>query len=200
VAATTKPTTKPASKTSVSLKRRHEAVALGPSLAATKPATKPATTASATQASTAPATTQATTQAATQPVTKWQVAAGSDLKDADDSKVDTLLTQLHPLRAQKYLDAAPTTQPTATYVVTVTTQAAGGAPAKTHEIRLVDPGNSKPLIGTYNGLVFEVDRFVADRLKSDFLKGSAPASGTDDHAGHDDEAATGTSGATFGPQ
>jgi hypothetical protein len=118
----------------------------------------------------------ATTAPATQPATKWEVASGSETKAADDSKVDSLLSQLHPLRAQKYLEASTaTTQPTATYTLRITTQAAAGAAPKTDEIRLVDPGNSQPLVGTYNGLTFEVDRFLMDRLSGDFLKGSAPS-------------------------
>jgi hypothetical protein len=79
------------------------------------------------------------------------------------------------MRATKYLESAPTTQPSATYVVTIVTQAAGGEPAKTHVIKLVDPGNSKPLIATYNDLAFEADRFIVDRLSGDFLKGSKPS-------------------------
>lgn len=174
--ATTKPTSRPASKTTVTLKRRHEAVALGPTPIATKPATT-TSTAPSTGPTSNPATTQATTQAATQPLTKWEVVAGESTKPADDAKVDALLSQFHPLRATKYLESAPSTQPTASYVVTVVTQAAGGEPAKTIELRLVDPGNSKPIDATYNDLAFEADRFIVDRLSGDFLKGSKPAPG-----------------------
>ncbi len=180
IAATTRPTTKPAVKKDVTIKRRHEAAA-----PATAPSTKPAMVASTAPATKPAATTQATTKAtttmaaattapATQPATKWEVASGSETKAADDSKVDSLLSQLHPLRAQKYLEASTaTTQPTATYTLRITTQAAAGAAPKTDEIRLVDPGNSQPLVGTYNGLTFEVDRFLMDRLSGDFLKGSS---------------------------
>jgi hypothetical protein len=167
-------------KKDVTIKRRHEAAA-----PATAPSTKPAMVASTAPATKPAATTQATTKAtttmaaattapATQPATKWEVASGSDMKPADDSKVDSLLSQLHPLRAQKYLEASTaTTQPTATYTLRITTQAAAGAAPKTDEIRLTDPGNSQPLVGTYNGLTFEVDRFLMDRLSGDFLKGSS---------------------------
>ena len=166
LAATTKPTSRPASKKDITLKRRHEAVALGPAVPATKPSTKPATTtASTTRAATAPAT---------QPLTKWEVSVGAEMKPAADTRIDTLLSQLHPLRVTKYLDAAPATQPSASYVVKITSQPAAGAPAQAHEIRLVDPGNSQPLIGTYNGLAFEVDRFLIDRLSGDFERGAAP--------------------------
>src|SRR5205085_2047700 len=44
LAATTKPTSRPASKTEITIKRRHESVVLGPAMAASKPATTSATT------------------------------------------------------------------------------------------------------------------------------------------------------------
>ncbi|MEA2734142.1 MAG: hypothetical protein QOE14_593, partial [Humisphaera sp.] len=70
-------------------------------------------------------------------------------------------------------ESAPTTQPTGTYGIKVTTVAPGGAQAS-HEVKLVDPGNTKPLLATYNDLAFEADRSLVDRLSGDFLKGSAP--------------------------
>ena len=173
LAATTRPTTREASKMETVIQRRKEtaAPATAPAVTSTQPAK--------TQASSQPATTQAT--AATQPATKWEVMADGAAKPADDSKVDSLLSQLHPLRAQKYLESASTTQPTATYVVRITTVAAGGDGA-THELKLVDPGDSKPLIATYNDLAFEADRSIVDRLSGDFLQGSAatPSAGDDD--------------------
>jgi hypothetical protein len=165
IAATTRPTSRPASKSDVTLRRRKQAPA-------TAPTTKPAAT---TRSATTQASTQPATQAATQPVSRWELASGDAAKAADDSKVDSLLTQLHPLRAQKCLEKAPTTQPTANYVLKVTTQAAGGAPPVEHELKLVDPGNSQPLIGTYNGLAFEVERSLLDRFSGDFLPGAKPA-------------------------
>ena len=184
IAATTQPTTKPASQKQVSLKRRHEAVALGPAAPSTRPATGPATTQATTQAATAPATTAATTAAATQPVTKWEVVSGAEREPAADSRVDSLLASFNPLRATKYLESAPATQPTATHVVRITTQAAAGAPEKTHEIRIVDPGNAQPLVGTYNDLAFELDRFIVDRLTGDFERGAADATRDDEEEPH----------------
>jgi hypothetical protein len=176
--ATTRPTSRPASKNEVVIRRVKESDAKAQ--ATTKPATQAstrATTGPATTqvASTQPATTQAaaTQAAATQPASKWEVVSGKETKPADDSRVDALLGQLHPLRAQKYLESAPTTQPTATYVIRVTTVAAGGAQA-THELKLVDPGDTKPLNATYNDLAFEADRSLVDRLSGDFVKGSTP--------------------------
>ena len=68
----------------------------------------------------------AATQPATQPAAKWEILATGDKREpADDLKVDELLRQLDPLRAEKYLESAPTTQPTATYSVRITTVAPG---------------------------------------------------------------------------
>ena len=59
--------------------------------------------------------TQSTTQASTQPVvppSKWVVKEQSSFVGADDAKVSTLLGDLHPLRAEKFLDKpAATTKP-----------------------------------------------------------------------------------------
>jgi hypothetical protein len=185
VAATTKPTSKPASKADVHITRRKEppVLVLAPT---SKPTSGPATTQQATtqaasQPVTKPTATTAAAAAATQPTSKWEVfGAGSGATTqpsaADDSKVDTLLTSLHPLRVRKYLEKAPTTQPSATYVVTIVSQAAGGASPITHELTLVDPGNGGDVSGTYNGLAFEVDRFFLDHLSGDFKKGAAGAS------------------------
>ncbi len=183
VAATTKPTSRPASKADVHITRRKE-----PPVLVLAPSSKPATTQAS--ATTGPATkqtaasqpaTKPTVAASTQPATKWEVfGAGSGATTqpaaADDSKIDTLLSSMHPLRVRKYLEKPPTTQPTATYVLTVVTQAAGGAAPVEHEITLVDPGNGGDVTGTYNGLAFEVDRFFLDHLTGDFKKGAAGSS------------------------
>ena len=167
LAATTQPTTRPASQRDVAIERRKAAPATQVA-AATQPAT--------TQATTGPATTPSTTQASTQPSTapaptKWQLASTTQPStDAGDAKVDSLLTSLHPLRATRYLEAAPTTQPTSTYTITLTTVAPGGASAE-HVIKISDRGWSEPPVGEYNGLVFEVDRSLLTRLEGDFAPG-----------------------------
>lgn len=114
---------------------------------------------------TAPATTQATTQPTTEPLTqpsKWRLASAGDA-DADDAKVEDLLREFHPLRAQKFLESAPTTQPAATFVITLDTADAA------HQIRIVDPGNDQPLIGQYNDLTFELGRWLLNRLDAEFV-------------------------------
>lgn len=170
LAATTQPTTQPASKREVVLQRRIEAAPLGPAA----PTTAPTTT------TTAPATTaEAATEAATQPtqdLSQWELVSDPG-GEASDAKVDAILNALHPLRAENYLEAVPTTQaePLGTYTINVTTEGPGGASPQQHQIRLTDRGDGQPLIGEYNGLVFELDRSILRQLKGEFTKGSAPA-------------------------
>jgi hypothetical protein len=159
LAATTQPTSRPASKTEIVLRRTKAP--------ASQPATQPAPQVASTQKAT---TRVATTQAATAPATKWEVVTGTVAKPADDPKVSALLTELHPLRVTKYLEKAPTTRPTATYDLKIVIGAPGGS---TYELKLTDPGHAQPLVGTYNGLAFEVDRLLADRLSGTFNKGDA---------------------------
>jgi hypothetical protein len=207
--ATTKPTSRPASKTTVVLER-HKGPALPIGIAAptttasatTTPAlaapaatsalaktqattvasaqrTSGASTQAATQTSTAPATTTAVTStapatkpaaAATQPATKWEIVEADQRHPANDSKIDALLSQLHPLRVEKYLENPPATQPTATYTLSITTAGPGGTPVNQYTLRLIDPGNSQSLRGDYNGLGFEANRTLLDHLSGDFTK------------------------------
>jgi hypothetical protein len=183
VAATTQPTSKPASKRDVSIQRRKQVeLTLGP---VRVPTSGPATTQSTTQAQTQP-----TSQPATQPanLSKWELL--SDPKgEASDTKVDAILTGLHPLKVVKYLDAVPTTQakPVATYTINVTTEGAGGANVAEHQIRLTDRGNDQPLLGEYNGLTFELDRAILRRLEGEFTKGAAASAAPAIPAGGNEE-------------
>jgi len=177
IAATTQPTTKPASKKEVVIQRHHETLPVGIAAPTTGPATKPvasATTKPATQASTSPATEPAL--AATQPTIKWEImTATGEKKPAEESKVDDLLAQLNPLRAEKYLESAPTTQPMATWTVKVATQGPGGSPVNQYAITVTDPGSGKTPIATYNDLTFEVSRTLVEKLEGDFNKGAVSA-------------------------
>jgi hypothetical protein len=106
---------------------------------------------------------------------QW-VRASANGADANDSAVSALLFDLHPLRATKFLEkmppasqptSGPATQPATTaYVLTIKTVAAGGE-ANTHELRIIDRGTAAP-IGQYQGLIFELDRAILDKLKGDF--------------------------------
>ena len=165
LAATTQPTSRPASQSTTKLERRNEAAALGPQL--TKPATTPSTT--------SPTTSEATSQPSTAPAaSKWQLTSTTQPTDASDTRVDAILSSLHPLRATKYLESAPTTQPSGTYTLTVTTIAAGGAAPQSQVIKLIDRGTAEPLIGETEGLVFEADRSLITKLEGNFEKGAAP--------------------------
>ena len=144
----------PAKKTLVNIERRKQ-------LADAVPATKPAGTSQ-------PAATQPAKPPAA-PGSTWALL--SDPKgDADDEAIKNLLADLHPLTVTKYLDAAPTTQPTATYTLSLTTEAPGGAQVTQHQLTLTDPGGEKNLLGTYNGLAFELGRTILPRLEGNFAK------------------------------
>jgi hypothetical protein len=147
--ATTQPTTRPASHATIVLTRnKKQPAAMGPAL----PATRPATTQS---------TTRPTTQAATKPApAEWKVS-GDHKGHVDDAKVTTLLNDLHPLRAQKFLSAAPSTRPSATYTLVV--QSDDGA---THTLNLSDEGSGEKLIGQLGDLRFELDRSLVDALEA----------------------------------
>jgi hypothetical protein len=165
IAATTKPTSKPAVQKEIVIKRHKEVAATR----VTQPATRQAATSS-------PSTTRvAATQPApaTQPAAKWEIAG--EAKRANDGKVDSLLNQLHPLRTRKYLEKAPpTTKPAGTYVVKITTEGPGGTPVNHYELKLVDPGSTGDCVGTYNGLTFEADRALIQNVGRDYFESSKP--------------------------
>src|SRR5207244_63671 len=134
---TTQPTTRPAVNKTIAIERRKTNPVLGP----TMPASQPTTQIASTEPTTNPTTQVASTQPATAPVlSKWIVTSDPG-GDADDSKVSTLLSALHPLRAEKYLATAPTTQPAGRYVLSVTSTGPGGSPVTEHQITLIDPGH-----------------------------------------------------------
>jgi hypothetical protein len=149
-AATTQPTTQPAVKKTIAVERRPVELTLGPAM--------PTTHQAATRATSQPATTQATTR----PVeSKWLVR-GEHPGDANDQNVEKLLDALHPLKAEQFLETAPTTPPTATYTLTIHTDQ-GAA----HTLQLREQGATEPLIGVYDGLTFEVDRTILTTLNGD---------------------------------
>ena len=179
--ATTQPTTKPAEETTLTIARNKEVPAqpwrapfalpksgepASAGGASTNPSTQPSTQAS-TEPSTLP-TTVASTEPTTKPApAKWLITT-EPKGPADESAVDALLTQLSPLRVEKFLDKNPTTEPATQYTLTVTTSKG------TDTIHLIDPGASKNPIGEYNGLTFEVSRFFLEKLTSKFTPGSTP--------------------------
>jgi hypothetical protein len=143
---TTQPTTRPAVDTTLILDRRKKtATVMGPSI-------------------------HPSTQATTAPVQgNWIVASASNA-DADDVKVAALLAALHPLRADKYLESLPSTQPAGRYAMTITTTGPFGSPITPHLLVLIDPGNDQPLIGSYNGLTFETSRALLTNFEGPWVK------------------------------
>jgi hypothetical protein len=86
--------------------------------------------------------------------------------------VDALLSALHPLRVQQY-DAVPATAPSAIDRYTITI-ACPPPLISSYKIELTDPGDSRPLIGRYNDLTFEVDRSLLDKIRADFTHPDEP--------------------------
>lgn len=170
--ATTQPTTQPAKQYEYTIVRRRESATVGPQLgpaaplqpttrpaiASTEPATLPA---AATQPATAPAV------AATQPVSKWAFESGNR-GDADQGQVDDLLNALHPLRAEKFVEKSPATQPAATYTLTVHVGPASGHGPQDYTLRFTSPGPTGNAIGSYDDVTFELDRSILDKLDGDF--------------------------------
>ena len=66
------------------------------------------------------------------------------------------------------MDAAATTQPAATYTLTITTGPGAGSGPGEYTLRLTDPGGEAKIIGFVNDLVFETDRAIAKDLDGDF--------------------------------
>jgi hypothetical protein len=142
---------------------------MGPIVPTTQPAsvatTQPATTQPTTQVASTQPTTQPlvpVTQPATQPASKWFFASGGQ-GDAEEGQVAALLTALHPLRVDKYLEIAPTTQPAGSYTLAVHT-----TDGKDYTFRFTDPGAAGKVVGSYDDLTFEIDRSLLEKLTGDF--------------------------------
>jgi hypothetical protein len=169
---TTQPATNPATRPAVKevvVERRKETPSGAPFVAgssATQPSTKPSA--------------KLTIEDKLPKKSAWTLA-GAEGGEAEDSDVTSFLGALHPLRADKYVETNPATQPTKVYVVKVHTEAAGGAGAGDYDLRFSDRGQDQPYVGEYNGLTFEVSRFTLSRyLEADFKKkpGGAGGAGT----------------------
>ena len=107
------------------------------------------------------------------PKSKWVLAgatAATPVVDADDSKITALLAQFHPMRVEKYLEKPSSAKVVKGYTISVFTTGV----ATPSVLTLVDPGNEANLIGTYNGLTFEVTRSIATDLGAEFGKTAAP--------------------------
>jgi hypothetical protein len=131
---------------------------LGPPLPATMPTTGPTT-----------APTTAPTSRPAEPGTKWVIASDHDAP-ADDAKITTMLGNLSGLRAEKFLDPVPPEKPGKTYEVEIVT----GKPRR-FLLKVFDPGDGSPLVGSIDGLTFELSTSLTGDISGDFKPGSAPA-------------------------
>lgn len=101
------------------------------------------------------------------PLSKWVIRSGGT-GDAEEGQVKTLLDAFHPLKADKFVEKSPTTQPATSYTLTLTFGPGSGSGPGEYTLHFIDPGGDAKLIGTYEDLVFEVDRAIAKDLEGDF--------------------------------
>ncbi len=146
LSATTQPSTRPASRSTLTIERRKSEATLGPSLPAI-----------------APASTQATSAPATAPASTW-VFKGASPTEAPDAAVEGLLSRLHPLRAEKFVES-PAESSIARYTLSLTGQDAGGAQSTRTEVQFFDRGTSLPPLARAADATFEVDRAWIDEIQ-----------------------------------
>ena len=116
------------------------------------------------------ATTQPTTQAAEIAAAKWIFPFGGT-GAADEGQVTDLLADLHPLRAEKYLDSEKV--PGETYTLTLHVIPATAADtAEDIVLTFIDTGGR--VDGFYKDLHFTVNRSLIDKLTGDFKTKAAP--------------------------
>ncbi|MDP9175350.1 MAG: DUF4340 domain-containing protein [Planctomycetota bacterium] len=152
---------KPASSQTILLMKRAEPAPamLGPTLAVppTQPSTGPTTL-----ASTRPATMPA------EPVSQWLID-GDATQPADDAKVVTLLGKFQPLHIEKYVEHPADSTVARHYVITLTTQPAGGQGSVNYQVDVTKyAADAQNPVATYNGLTFELPATFLDALDADF--------------------------------
>lgn len=164
IPSTTQPATQPRSYAQVVLIRRPKAAAvMGPQLPTTRPATQPASTTQPAVA--AGATTQPTTAPVVAKATsEWQIVDRPD-ENVADTKVTSLLDQLNPLKAEKFLPPTPY----ASYVqwgyfLVIETAPTGSMPAEKYRINVKPGANGQPPTAQYNDLDFEVTSSLTDAI------------------------------------
>jgi hypothetical protein len=144
--ATTQPAVHAAVNETVAIERRKVNPVLGPTVPTTSP------------------TTMATTAPTTAPAQSKWIITSNPSSDADDAKITALLTAVHPLHSDLYLDLPSSDRPTGNYTLIVTTTGPGGSPVVEHQIAINDPGHDQPLIGYCNGLTFQTARTLIPTL------------------------------------
>ncbi len=152
--ATTQPTTRPASAGEIRLAKQVPDVTLGPAVPATAPATTgPATTA---PAATAPATTAPATAPAKQSAATW-VAEGRE-DGVRDEDVESLLRQLNPLRATRFIESSPESVQ-GRYVLRV-----NAGEGNSYQIELIQPTEGTA-VAHYQNTWFEPPLALMDTVK-----------------------------------
>lgn len=100
-----------------------------------------------------------------QPQSVWVFTIPADkTQQVDDSKVDTLLGKLNPLKADKYLEKAPDSPALERYIISLETK------GRKYHVEFVRPTNGQTPYGIYNDLTFEIATPVVDALDADFHK------------------------------
>jgi Domain of unknown function (DUF4340) len=109
-----------------------------------------------------PSTTQASTQATSKPTAVW-VFANNQTATVNEANVNDVLTNLHPLKAEKYLEKMRALRPSDQFHLIVTTK------NEKHEFDFyADPANETNGIGFGESMMFEVPNTFIDHLKLDF--------------------------------
>lgn len=140
--------------------------------AATQPTSRPASKVDLVMVH--PAKPKASTQPTTLPSAPW-VFANNKSAQVNQANVNDVLSSLHPLRVEKYLNKLPSPLPSDHFRLIVQ------IPEKTYQSDATDltwegspfdfyatPANDGNGIGSYNGTYFEVPNTFIDHLKLDF--------------------------------
>jgi hypothetical protein len=111
-------------------------------------------------------TTNPTTAPTTQPLSTWTNKSGEAV---DDAQVKALLDGFHPLKAVDFIaHPTPVNPPATSYTLTVHVGPGAGSGPQDYILQITDTGGDAKLIGTSDGLTFDLDRPLAQILATDF--------------------------------
>ena len=97
----------------------------------------------------------------------WSIDTPQGEQPADGAKVESLLSVFAPFRVMRYVEAGATRADGATFHVTLTRRATGGAsPANVEDFTFYE--DQGRLLGAYHDLAFEVDRGIEGRMEVDY--------------------------------
>ncbi len=164
--ATTQPSTLPTTMPSVATTQP----ATPADVAMTQPATSPATQPSIATTQPSTVSTPPVAVAPAGPPSKWLFASGQS-GDAEEGQVNALLDTFKSLRVEKYIE--PGTFQGNTYTLVIHAIAAKAGEKETdYTFTFIDTGTR--VIGSYNGITFEADRGLIDKLGGDFKTKKPP--------------------------